>query len=808
MSSVTRDITYAVRMMRRAPGFTATAVLVLALGIGATVAMFSVVDGVLVRPLPYPDAGKLVLVWGQNLQRGIPFHSVPYPDVAVWQRDVHAFASLSAYLAGDASLAGEGSPESVSLARVNASFFRTFGVTMAAGRAFLPEEDQPGGAHVAVVSQGLWQRRYGGRPLAGDAAVTLDSQRYMVVGVLPASFRPPAEQIDVFVPLADDGARNREDPPVVTVRVFARLADGVTLDRAQAELDAVSAALDSEFPSRFPRSTRIWTLRGFRTRTVKTSLLVLFGAVTLVLLIACVNVANLLLARAGARRREMAVRAALGAGRRRIVGQLLTESLLLGLAGGILGLLLASWSVYALQHLVPMNLPFVEQVSINVRSLLFALGVSLATGVLFGLNPAFALSRHRGDSELPVLLNDGGQRGASARSSLRSTLVVGEVALSLTLLIGAGLLLKSFDRLQHVNPGFDPEGLTTATVELGAERYDTPDTWLAFSRQLLDELQASPGVTAAGLTTSLPLTGHNTGVYLTAEDGPAALPDNTQIVWFRRVTPGYFRAMGIPLVGGRLFDMSGTADQETVIISRTMAKRFWPGEDPVGKHVRPATRDPADAGPWLSVIGVVGDIRHMALDETPQPEIFLPYASSPARTVTIAVRSILDPGTAVPLVARAVAQIDPEQAVSSARTMEEAVTRATSRERLSTALLSAFAAAALLLAVVGLYGVISYTVDQRTHEIGIRVTLGASRRDIVRLVFRDGMVPTLLGLVLGVGIAFWSTRFMASMLYEVSTRDAGIFAGVAAVLAAVAAAAIWMPARRASGIDPAVTLRS
>jgi putative ABC transport system permease protein len=808
MSAVTRDVRYAIRMLRRAPGFTATAVVVLALGIGATVAMFSVVDAVLVRPLPYPDAGRLVRVWGQNLERGIPFLTVPYPDVAVGQRDVRAFASLSAYAAGDASLAGEGSPESVSVARVNASFFGTFGVTMAAGRAFLPEEDRPGAARVAVVSEGLWQRRYGGRPLADDAAVTLDGERYLVIGVLPASFWQPAGPVDLFVPLADDGARNRENPPVVTVQVFGRLAGGVTVDRAQAELDAVSAALDREFPARFARSTRIWTLRAFSTRTVRTSLLVLFGAVTLVLLIACVNVANLLLARSGTRRREMAVRAALGAGRGRVVGQLLTESLLLGLAGGLVGLALAYWGVYALQHLAPGSLPLVDQVAIDVRTLLFATGLSIGTGVLFGLNPAFTLSREGGASLLAVLLKDGGQRGASARSRLRSALVVGEIALSLTLLVGAGLLLKSLDRLQRVDPGFDPEGVTTATIELGAERYDTPDTWLAFSHRLLEELQATPGVTAAGLTTSLPLTGHNTGLFLTAEEGQAALPDNAQIVWFRRVTPGYFRAMGIPLVRGRLFEETEGANRGMAIVSRAMADRFWPDEDPLGKHVRPATRDPAAAGPWLSVIGVVGDIHHMALGAVPEPEIFLSYASSPARTMKVAVRSSLDPGLAVPLVARTVAKVDPEQAVSSAQTMGEAVTRATSSERLSTTLLTVFAAVALLLAIVGLYGVISYTVDQRAHEIGIRVALGASRADVVRLVFREGMVPTLAGLGLGVAIAFWSTRFMASMLFEVSARDVSVFAGVAVILTAVAAAATWVPARRASGIDPAVTLRS
>jgi len=805
MQAFVQDVRYAVRMLRRAPGFAVVAVLALGLGIGATTAMVSVADGILVRPLPYRDPGGLVQVWSQNLERGIPFATTPYADVAAWQQDSRAFAAMSAYRDSTASLAAGTEPEPVTVARVSASFFTVLGVSLVEGRAFLPEEDRPGGAAVAVLSHELARRRFA-HSGATDRTVKVDGVQYVVVGVLPEDFRPVARPVDVYLPLADDGARDVERPQV-SVLVYGRLKADATKAEAQAELDAVSRRLDEAFPNAFPRSVRVWGLREFATRNVRVSLLVLVGAVAMVLLIACVNVANLLLSRSSARRKEIAVRVALGAGRRRIVAQLLTESLLLGIVGGAAGVALAWWGVLVLQQLAPVGVPLVDRVALDGRVLAFALAVSAATSVVFGLSPALSQSRTDGASALDVVLKEEGRRGGgAARHGLRRLLVAAEVALSLMLLVGAGLLVKSFARLQEVNPGFNPDQAVTATLSLSAERYREPAQVALFARELVARLDATPGVTAAGLTTSLPLSGHNTGLYLAGEDGPTA--ERPQIVWFRRVTAGYFGALEIPLVRGRLFESDEPTEPPTVVVNRALAERFWPGQEPIGKRIRPATRDPQSAPPWLTVVGVVGDIHHMRLDAPAEPEMFMQFLGSPASAMTVAVRSPLGPDVIGPAIARAAAAVDVEQAVSSVRTMTDAVYAATSSARLSTTLLATFAALALTLAIVGLYGVISYGVDQRSHEIGVRMALGARRGDVLRMILREGIVTSLGGVVVGVAGALAVTRYMSSMLFGVSATDGATFVSVAALLVLAALAASLIPARRATGIDPVVTLRS
>jgi putative ABC transport system permease protein len=803
------DIRYAFRVLRRSPGFTTLVVITLALGIGATVTMFSVADAVLIRPVAYRDPDRLVQIWGQNLARNIPFHSVGYPDVAIWRQEARSFEMLAATTSSAASLASRGDPEMVRVTRTNAGFLPMLGVTMAAGRPFLPDEDRPGAGPVAVISHGLWQRRFGGEPAAVGELIKLDGVAYTIVGVLPAGFRPPANPVDVLAPLADDGARNREDPPPPSVTVFGRLRPGVTLEQAQAEMDRLSRSLDERFPSPIrARSVRVWALKDFRTRDVRASLLVLAGAVTMVLLIACVNVANLLLARAGLRRSEVAIRMALGAKRRRLVFQLLTESLVVGLAAGALGLALAYWGMQALEHLAPARVPSLDQAGIDSRVVGFALFTSFLTVVLFGLGPALALTDPRAAATLQGGMKDQGRgQGGRIGRYLRGALVAAEVGLSLVLLVGAMLLLQSFARLQRVDPGFNPRGVLTASVALNAARYREPSQSVAFFRQFLEELHRTPGVVAAGITSSLPLSGHNQGAYVLGESGAVTRPEDAPVTWFRRVSAGYFRSMEIPLLRGRLFDAVEERNPGTVIVNQEMAARYWPGEDPIGRRMRGAARDPRAAGPWLTVIGVVGNVHHMALDAASEPEMYLPYVATPVRTATVSVRTTLDPQSLAPVLAGAARAIDREQAVSAVRTLESAVYDAAASQRLSTALLGVFAALAVVLAVVGLCGVTSYLVDQRTHEIGVRMALGASRADVLRLVLREGMMPTAVGVALGLAGAAAATRLMGAMLFGVSAWDPLAFAAGPFVLVIGALAGIWLPARRATAIDPLAALR-
>jgi predicted permease len=583
----------------------------------------------------------------------------------------------------------------------------------------------------------------------------------------------------------------------------------VTLGRAQAEMDRLSRSLDERFPSSGQaRNVRVWSMTEFRTREVRVSVLVLAGAVTMVLLIACVNVANLLLARAGLRRGEVAIRLALGASRRRLVAQLLTESGVVGLTAGAIGLGLAYWGVQALQALAPARVPSLDQAGIDVRVLGFAVLTSILTVMLFGLGPALALSRPSKISSLPGNLKDQGRRqGGRLGRGLRGALVTAEVALSLVLLVGAVLLLESFARLQQVNPGFDSRGVVTATVALGAERYREPAQSVAFFRRFLEEVQRRPGVVAAGITSSLPLSSHNQGTYMVGESGAITSPADAPVLWFRLVSAGYFPAMRIPLRRGRLFDPVEERNPGTVLVNEEMAARYWPGEDPIGRRIRAATLDPRAAGPWLTVVGVVGNIHHMALDTSAEPEMYMPYLATPFRTAAVAVRTTLDPGSLAQVMASAAKALDREQAVSAVRTLESAVYAATASERLSTTLLGLFAAIAVLLALVGLCGVTSYLVDQRTHEIGVRMALGARRSHVLRLVFREGMTATTIGVVLGLGGAAAATRVIQTMLFGVSAWNPPAFALGALTLVLGALVGIWLPARRATAIDPLAALR-
>ena len=803
------DIRYALRVFRRSPGFTALAIATLAIGIGATITVFSVADAVLVRPVAYRDPDRLVQIWGQNLARNIPYHQVEYADVVVWKKQARSFEGLSAAASSSASLAGRGDPEMVQVMRANAELLPMLGVTMATGRAFLPDEDRPGAGRVVVIGHGLWRRRFGLSAAAVGTSIKLDGVPHTIVGVLPASFRSPAAPADVLAPLADDGARGRENPPSPTVTVFGRLRPGVTREQAQLEMDQLSRSLDKEFPSPVrARSVRVWNLKEFRTREVRVSLLVLAGAVTMVLFIACVNMANLLLARAGLRRSEVAIRLALGARRRRLVLQLLTESLVLGIAGGVLGVVLAYWGVQGLEQLAPARVPSIDQAGVDLRVIGFSVFASLLTVVLFGLGPAVALAGTQGTATLQGSLNDQGRgQGGRLGRSLRGALVAAEVALSIVLLVGAVLLIQSFARLQRVNPGFNPRGVMTASVALNAERYREPAQQVAFFRRFLEEVNRTPGVVAAGVTSSLPLSGHNQGTYVVGESGAVTRLQDAPIAWFRRVTAGYFRAMGIPLLRGRVFEATEDRNPGTVVVNQAMAEWYWPGQDPIGRRLRGGSSDPRAAGPWMTVVGVVGNVHHMALTAASEPEMYLPYIATPSRSMAVAVRTTLEPEAMALVMAGAVKAIDSEQAVSTVRTLEAAVYEAASSQRLSTVLLGLFAALAVLLAIIGVGGVTSYLVDQRTHEIGVRVALGAGRADVMRLVFRDGMLAAAAGVALGLGGAVAATRLMGAMLFGVSAWSPLALAAGPSVVVLGVLSGIWLPARRATAIDPLVALR-
>jgi putative ABC transport system permease protein len=799
------DFRYALRALRKNPAFAAVAVATLALGIGANTAIFSVVNAVLLRPLPYPESERLVFMFGQDARRGVSGFHFLYPDFVEWRKQSRSYEAVSAHTRVPATLAGAGSaPERVDIMQVNASFLRVLKVRPQMGRDFLEEEDRPGAPRVALLSHGLWQRRLGGDAAAVGKPVTLDGVEYTVVGVLPAGFRAINWQPDVYTPLAL--------PPqgMVTVGAIGRLAPGTAVAQAQAETAAIVPRLNPRFFGTSGRSLRVWGAREYMVRDVHRSLLVLMGAVGLVLLIACANVANLLLARAGARQREMAVRAAMGASRWRIVRQLLAESAVLGLAGGAAGLFLAYWGVQALMAAVPTRYPLIEGAQLDWPVLAFTLAAALFTAVLFGLAPALSASR----AVLHENLKEGGRGGVESRgrNRVQRALVVVEVALALVLAVGAGLLIKSFGRLLDVSPGFNPRNVLTAGISLPAERYKAPPDRMRFFASFLERLASSPGVEAAGLVSMIPFGGMNTGRTIRVEGRPEVRAEDAITVWFRVATPGYFRAMEIPLRRGRLISAEDTpAAPLAAVINETMARRFFPGEDPLGRRFgwdASAVPQPGQpAPPWITIVGVVGDVRHMSLAQAPEPELFMAYTQQPITGMTAAVRTAMDPERFAPALREAAMAADPEQAVAQVRAMERVMSESLAERRLAVWLLAIFAGLAVALAAVGIYGVISFAVARRTREIGVRLALGAEPADVRRMVFGQAMRLAGFGLAAGLAAALALTGLMRSILYEVTATDPLVFGGMCALLAAVAALASYIPARRATKVEPVAALR-
>jgi putative ABC transport system permease protein len=789
------DLRYGLRLMARNPGVTLAAVLALALGIGANTAIFSVVDTVLLRPLPVRDAGSLVWIWASNPARNLPFAFTGYGTYGDWRSQAKSFESMTAYSPGSANLVTGGEPERVDLMRVNASFLHVMGVSPIAGRGFLAEEDRPGAAKAVILDHGLWQRRFGGDRGVIGKSIVLDSDSYTVVGVLPANFRFANRPADVFLPIALSTARG---PGEIPVGAFGRLKPGVPLERAQAEMDAISKGIHARFPRAIGFGVRLWRARDFIVRDVRLSLLVLLGAVGLLLLIACANVANLLLARATAREREVAMRTALGAGRGRIVRQLLTENVMLAMAGGAGGIALAYAAVKLLPRYGPERIPFLQETTIDARVLGFALLVSLVTGLVFGLAPALAASRTR----VYETLKEGGRSSGESlsRNCFRGALVVVEVALALVLMIGATLMMQSLVRLQQTSPGFDAEGVLTASITLPAAKYPTPEQRIAFFRQALGRLETMPGVRMAGMTTLVPLSGSNTGVGLFIEGHPPRRVDDIPIFYQRIVDPKYFRVMRIPLLRGREFTEQDAGKPPVAIINETMARRYYPGVDPIGKRF-------GNGRLWYTVVGVVGDVKHMSLTRESDPEFFEPFRQSPRGEMIVTIRTASDPLAFAPALRQAVLEIDRGQPVSRITAMSQRLSDAMASQRFAAILLAVFGVVALVLASVGIYGVISFSVARRTHEIGVRMALGAAASDVLRMVVGQAVLLAAIGVVAGIAGGLALTRVIRSLLFGVSATDPRAYASVAFVLLAVAALAGYVPARRAARLSPVESLR-
>jgi len=805
MGTLWQDIRCGVRMLRKNPGFTAVAVLTLALGIGANTAIFSVVYGVLLKPLPYPEPDQLVQLradWS-----GSPSTVIGSSTFVQVKAQSQSLARIAAYSGGDMTLTGAGAAEQVVAGAVTADFFPLLGVQPAWGRNFTRQEDTPNGPKAAILGHGLWQSRFGGDADVVGRTITLNEQSYTVVGILPARFQYP-EQLQLWIPLAlgeTGAALAKYGEGMILLKAIARLKPGVTLSQAQAELRTIAQREQSPQPDEAPVVSLV-TLHEQVVGNVRGALFVLLGAVALVLLIACANVANLQLARAAARQREMAVRAALGARRLQVARQLLTESVLLSLAGGGLGLLLAFWGVRALGQWSGASLPSMHGIGIDMWVLAFTLGVSVITGLAFGLSPAVQAWR----TDVNAALKEEAHSDTGGhRNWLRYLLVASEVALALVLLIGAGLLIKSFSRLMEVNPGFRTDGVLTFQVTLTGEK-SSPQT-VNFVEQMVERLKALPGVQAAAATDSLPLTD-------LARIGVAEIEGQPPID-FSKVTRGevtpvsrptvthdYFNAMGISVKNGRAFtSQDARPPAGSVIVNEAFERHFFPGESAVGKRIR-LHPSPAEAR-WQTVVGVVGNVRQSGLAGDVMPVVYSPDLEDMDGAMSFVIRTTEEPARLASAVRPALAEVEPNQPLYNLMTMEQRLANTTTSRRLNTALLGSFAAVALLLAVVGIYGVMSYAVTQRTREIGMRVALGAQPGHVMRFVMGQGMRVVLIGAGIGLVGALTLTRVLRSLLFEVRTTDPATFVCVTLLLSAVALLACYLPARRAAKTDPMVALR-
>ncbi len=813
MRGLAQDVRFATRMLARSPVFALVAIVVLAIGIGANTAIFSVVDGVLLRPLPYPEPERLVAVWETNDQAGPDFRNrteVSPANLLDWQSRNQSFEQIGALAYTNTTLVGREQPERLAGAAVTPNFFAAVGVTPAVGRAFEPGDGVPNAAPVAILSAGVWRRAFGADPDVVGTQITMGGRTVMVAGVMPDGFDMPFpinRTIDVWTPLKIDPAK--ADRQSHFLYAVGRLRDDVTREAADAEMDAVAGQLAVEHPdTNRGREVNLVELHSQIVGDVRGPLGLLFAAVAGVLLVACGNVANMLLARTAHRRREIALRTALGGSRARIVRQLLTESTVLALAGGALGLALAWWSLDLLRALGPADVPRLADVGVRWPVFLFAVGASLATALVFGLGPAL---RSTGVDLAGAFKAGSRTSGAKLGDRARGLLVVAEVAVTIVLLVGAGLLVRSFVRLLDVDPGFDPKNALTLDVAMPRAKYEKDERAIAFTSDVLARVRAIPGVEAVGTIDPLPLSGSNNSTTITIGGQPIPAPADRLSIPFRLVTPGYFEAMGIPVLSGRsLADRDRENAPRAVVVSAAFARRFWPDAPAVGQniHIGEDDDDPAAIGPAYEIVGVVGDVRHSALDAEPQAEFYVPYLQEPSLYYTMIVRSSTPTEQLVGSVRDAIRSVDPDQPIHDVMTMDQRIAESVARRRFAMLLAGAFAVVALLIASVGLYGVLAYFVEQREREIGVRMALGARRADVLRLVLGHGLGYTTVGLALGSAVAALLSGVLAAQLFGVSPVDPATYASIDAVVFLVAVAATFIPALRATAVDPAIALRS
>jgi predicted permease len=821
MNTWMADIRFALRSFAKNRWFTLVAVLSLAIGIGANTSIFSVANALLFRPLPYDSPDRLVILWNGSPGLGITqdwFSTAQYFDIKTGH---HGFEQVAIAIGGNYNLTGQGDPERVGVMRVSSNLLQMLGARPAFGRLLTPDEDSPGRPSTAILTDGMWARRFGRDPHTIGKSVIINGQSYEIVGILPQSFSLPqevlplldgTEQAEIFLPLpltpaAASLVRDHEDYNIV-----AKLKPDVSLPQAQAEMDTITAGLRREFPENYPPNGgltfSIVPLLEQVVGNVRRSLWVLLGAVGFVLLIACANVANLMLARAVARQQEIAVRTAMGATRWHILRQLLTESVLLSLSGGALGIFICLFSMRWIHVLGIKSIPRLQGVGIDGRVLLFTLLLSVCSAVLFGLVPAWRVSRLDVNSTLKDTIR--GSAGASAvwgrGNNFRRLLVVSELALCVVLLIGAGLLIRSFTRLQNVSPGFNPQGVLTFDLTMTGQRYDDKKAVLNTYRQLWDRLEHSPGAIAAGGVTSMPLSEAFAWTPITVE-GRMPLPGEKFLNADERLVGGhYFEAMEIPLRRGRFFsEQDDMTKPIAVIVDEYMADQLWPGQDPIGKRIHIVQLESKD--PWQTVVGVVGRVKQDSLDSNPRIAFYLAHTQFPTRAMTVAFRGRTDPAAMLAASKKELRNLDPDLPMYSVRTMEQRVNESLAQRRFSMLLLGVFASVALALATIGIYGVMAYLVNQGTRELGIRIALGASPRNILTLVVRQGMVLAFAGVMLGLAAAFLLTRLIRSLLFGVEAFDPITFAGTSFLLAIVTLLACYIPAQRAARIDPLISLR-
>jgi putative ABC transport system permease protein len=795
-----QDLVFAVRMLRKAPGFTVAAVLATALGIGANTAIFTVVKQVLLQPLPFRDPARIVNV--EELMRGKAAAISP-PNFRDWKAQNRTLEALGGYNEQPLTLTGSTDALRLEGVAIDAQVLPALGVQPLLGRGFTEDDVRQGARPVVLLGHGVWRRVYGSDPGIVGRSITLEGESYEVAGVMPAGFDFP-DSSEVWVPLTfSEHAYEDSQRGAHYISAVGRLRDGVTVAQAQQDLDRIEQDIARRFPTKVAGySVGIRSLLDSMTEAYQRPLWILFGAVGFVMLIACVNVSNLLLARATTRTGEIAVRAALGAGRARLMRQLLAESVVLSLLGGGAGLLLGSWGVRALMSVAPADLPRAGAVQMDVTILLFSIGLSFVAGLVFGLAPAIVASR----PDLAIFLKDVRRDGGSSggRRRLRGVLVAAQVALALVLLAGAGLAARSFDRLSRVDPGFRTAGTLTFDITLPEATYPTLASQTQFFRQFVERVQAEPGITSAGAVSFAPLTHAGFGGSFTIYDRPeAASEGNAQV---RAVTPGYMETLAIPLRAGRFVDARDTESAPRVaLVSEAAARRYWPGENPVGKRIRVHVNETIKAP--REIVGVVGDVRTRGMEVAPVPVIYLPHAQYGPESMIVVARTAGEPLAAVPQLKSALKAIGPGVALSRARTMEDVARASVAEPRFRTLLLSVFAMVSLALAAVGLYGVVAFSVNQRRSELGLRMALGADPGDVLRLVLREGMRPVVAGILIGLGGAAMLARVMSTLLYNVDALDPLTFGAVAAALAGVALAACYVPARRAMTVDPANTLR-